>query len=435
MMNALRVLSILLSLFTAWACGRSSSSDDSKASPTVDGSKVLPAASSDPSDPAVSASKTGAPSSSGGTISGSKPHMCLSDCNPPQDIIVSFAVPVSIAPAACTVGDALAYASGGGIMVITLATCSNGTQVYSQIVDTTGKAIGSLNLVSGLCNLARDSVTRFTAAAGANSFAVSYTCSHSTGSYQVGLSFLGANGKVNSTQLLLTNYTYVGSVPSSHLAWNSAGNAYGMTLGSAFKRFSEQGAQLGGDISVPMSGTPAVLLSASGGVWNILSGAPAFLSTYPGSNYCSKISSAGTLECSNLALGYYLAGASLDPTGSYMTKMSSGGSIGLGLFDANSCTVTTKMTQDSLSDATVQANFGAFPYGPRYLANLYQSGLSAIDVAFVDATSGKVLSTSGVVNGTTVGHASGLVVGQKFYVVVAKDNDLVLVAANQSVPQ
>jgi len=363
------------------------------------------------------------PSASAQMGAATKATACLSDCNPPQDVLLSFGQPKSFAPANCTVSEATALPTGSGILALMVANCGGQVQAYSSLLDASGTPVGAPVPVSTSCIAKDAAVSSLVAEAGSGGFAVSFICGTSRYSNDSGVSFLDSAGRV-ITSFLFLDSDYVNRSSPALLAWNPATSTYGVALHTVFRRYTPRGVKVDADLKLPNShGYPRVLRSGKG-YWTVISGSD--WST----PYCSRIGSTGTLDINDIALAQPSGqGVTIDQSDSIATASSS-----IATFSPVACALTSKWATGNLNDQ-VKTYYGSTPFGSRYLAQLYTNDRAVVSIAFMDLVLGTVLSTSGVTNATQVNHVSAFALNQKMYVTVAKDNDAVVVISDQAIPQ
>jgi hypothetical protein len=378
-----------------------------------------------PGSAAPSASGTNKPTGAAGN------GTCLADCNPPQSLLVSFGTPVSFAPGGCIVNTVDAYPNNGNVMTIMTANCSGKPNAYALALSAKGQATTSPTLISSACAASGDQVTNLTSAQGANGFAAIYTCQHALGNYQIGLSFLNSLGQLAYSFLLPQVYDAAYSVPQTRIAWNVEAAVYGVVIDGTFQRYNEQGIQMGGNVSFPIYGSLLSFTSGQG-FWNIIARPEDY---DPYSAVCSKLSPFGTLECDRLSLSNVSGNVKINQSAAMLTATNSTSYISSAGFDPVTCALSTQVARSEFIDQNITRDFGNVVFGKNYIGQIYQGKSSGLDVAFIDRSSGAVVSTSGITNGSQINSAAAFALGQKLYVVVAKDNDAIMTISDQTIPQ
>jgi len=424
-MKGHKILGLIMSVILATmplASGCSSADEEdgltSASLPTA--SSWTPSSPKESSSPVSSSKVAGSSSGPGAGVSG-----------PPEGTMVTFGVPVSFAPAGCTVSEATAMPAGQGILGVVIANCGGAHQAYSIPLTGDGVATGKPTLISTSCQESRSTVSQLVSEAGANGFAVSFLCETPMGVYQRGMSFLNGSGQVITSFLLPKTYSKEKGAKPVLFAFNPVAAAYGVATDLVFQRYNEQGQSLGGAISVPASyGYPITSVQSGQGYWTVLE------SSGYGTTSCSKVSPVGTLECSKLPLASITGPVvSINAGATIATAIGKeSDTISYASFNPVACALTTAPSKGQVA-GVIDDYYGSASFDARTIAFLYSDSKSNLVVAFLNTTEGKILSTSKAMATTKISTGNIFSHNHKLYVAVAANNDALLIVGNDHAPQ
>lgn len=410
-------------ILTLGACGKSDGRPSSEvANPTTEANR----ASTKPMEPQP-------PASQDSHEEGRVPEgACLSECNPPRAVLLSFGAPVSITPAGCVASGAKILTGDDGYLALIRANCDGLTQLFSERLGADGSAKSIPVLMSGSCLAAKGEVISFDAdrAGTTGSALAAFTCRLPTSKFDLWYAVVDAAGSAGTPRVVSGGAGLAAAV-NARVIWNGVSKNFGVLFGAVFQRLSENGAMLGGSTQVPGSEN-AVALAASGGVWSVLTGRSA-LNYYAVSMACSKVSAIGTLQCDRIDL----RSTGFEDTvyapvaGKWLVGLSAGGQMSVADFDPLTCLTTSPRRTGYLVTRQAIALQGVAELGAGYIGVLHSETSRTLELAFVEAKTGAVASTSAVMDGDSIVGAQVLYVAKRVVVVAVRSGDAVFVESEQ----
>lgn len=357
---------------------------------------------------------------------GSDEH-CLTDCNPPKEVVVSFAKPVSLAPPGCTASDLYVFDSGNGLVSFVQANCSGNSGLYASRISYTGERQSVPISIGDVCSSGTGGVARFSAAKGDSGYLLSVTCQVGQQSYSTYAVATDANGDHLSSRIVVAALSNADPVL---VAWNAEAAVFGIARRGVFQRFDEDAAPLGGSVAVPASGSLTGLESYQG-AWNVLQGAST-IGMYENS-YCSKMSTVGTLQCDRLDLKKYATTVQRVVEGKWLLDAGSYGELQVSDFTPVTCGRGEFYSYGKVVEGRIEKLFDAAIVHQNYIAALYSGAGPALNMAFLDLRSRKIVSTSAILDVNPFRNARVLITQGRIYVMVAHGNDAVMTWSEQRV--
>lgn len=376
-------------------------------------------------DPATGASTntndSGAPAPDGNSgASDTGTGACLTGaCNPPAGSVYDFANSFSVTPSGCTnIAQVRVFDTGSKLLVFLRANCGSRDSVYSFETSYAGENIAPPALITSDC--AGTGVTSYDIDRGATGYLMVYECKTGGYSYTTRVVPVAVDGSAGTAAV----YESGSSSRAYRIAWNSGANAFGVARAGQFQRFGENGATIGGPISVNGGGYSLTGLFVASSFWFVLNGGS--------SAFCSKINSSGSLQCNAV----YMSGSGV-PSGTLASQSRfiswNSGDFNTYTINATDCTGTEDFA-GLRPENTISKGFQGLEIDASVSGHLYKTANSLIFAAFDPAGSAIYSENSVTGYSSSLESAEARAIQGKVYVAYDRDGGGYVSYSTQTLP-